>query len=164
MSNRYLSPKAPVRLNEVLIKLQQVNRDLERLHFATYVAEKVRPIADDELLKVAKSLLFIWESRESFVDPSLVADPGWLILLHLKIAELTCQETQISTLASASGVPATTASRWIKLLESKSLVRIELDIHDDRRKFVHLTSNASEIMSRYLQNVRNFINIRGIIF
>lgn len=164
MTKNYLHSNVPVKLEEALHKLQQATRDFERLHFASHGKEAVISLTDDDLVKVAKSLLFVWGSRGSFIDCSLITDPGWLILLHLKVAELMHQKTQIATLATASGVPTTTALRWIKLLESKSLVRIGPDMHDKRRKFVYLTEEASEIMSKYLQNVRNFINTRGIIF
>ncbi len=151
-------------IKAIMTKLRQANRDLERLQFAYYGEKEPTSISDDELLKTARSLSFIWNSRKSFVDESLLADPGWVILLTLKITELTNDKIQISSLCIDSGAPATTALRWIKLLESKSLVKIEPDLHDRRRRYVALTKEASDQMGRYLQNIRNFVSTRDIIF
>lgn len=151
------------KLSEVLVKLKQAHSQLEQIQYASHGVSEI-VLSEDELLKVAKSLSFICNSRKTFLDDTLIADPGWFILLNLKIAELTHDKTQISTVCIDSGAPATTALRWINLLESKSLVKIEPDAHDRRRRFVLLTDNGSELMGKYLQNIRNFTNTKGIIF
>lgn len=155
---------SPSKLSDILAKLQQAHRDLERIHAASHEDSEVVLLPEDELLKIARSLAFIWNSRRSFVSDTLIADPGWLILLNLKIAELRHEKIQVSTICLDSGAPATTALRWIKFLESSSLVRTEPDMRDGRRKFVLLTDSGSELMGKYLQNVFNFINTRGIVF
>lgn len=154
----------PSKLGEVLTQLQQAQRELERIQYASHDDSEVVSLPEDELLKVAKSLAFIWNSRKSFLDQTLIADPGWIILLNLKIAELRHDRFQVTTVCMDSGSPATTALRWIKLLESELLVTVEPDNHDGRRKFVILTDSGSELMGKYLQNIHNFINARGIIF
>lgn len=152
------------KLSEVLIKLKQAHRELEQIQYASHGVGEIVSLNEDELLRVAKSLSFIWNSRRSFLNITLIADPGWSILLNLKIAELTHDKAQVSTVCIDSGAPATTALRWINLLKSESLVKIEPDAHDRRRKYVLLTDNGSELMSKYLQNIRNFTNTKGIIF
>lgn len=154
---------APGKLSDVMGKLQEAYRELERLHHAEPGADTVTT-SQDELLKTARSLLFIWGSRNSFIDGTLITDPVWLILLNLKISELEHSKTQISRVCDNSGAPATTALRWMKVLESKSILKIEPDSTDARRKLVFLTESGSELMGRYLQNIRNFINTKGIMF
>jgi DNA-binding MarR family transcriptional regulator len=113
-------------------------------------------------LKLAKGLLYIWNSRNSFLDRSLIYDPGWMILLTLKIDELRKQKNQVTTVCMDSGAPATTALRWIKLLESRSLIVIEPDRNDGRRKYVSLTEEASSAMSSYLRNIQNYLTTVGV--
>lgn len=164
MRNNSRTAGSPTELSQVLSTLQKLNRDLERMHYSLDEVDSTISASDDQLLKVAKSLAFIWKSRKSFVDENLMADPGWLILLSLKIAELSNDRLQISTVCIDSGSPSTTGLRWIKLLESKSIIKIEPDLHDGRRKFVFLTESTSDKMARYLMNVHNFINTQGFIY
>lgn len=153
----------PSQMSDLLERLQRINRDLERLHYVTDIDHDQIAKTDDDLLKLAQNLMFIWNSRQIFIDSNLIMDPGWLILLNLKIAELSHAKLQVSAVCIDSGAPATTALRWIKLLESKALVRIEPDKHDRRRKFVFLTDDGSVLLARYLQNIHNYISTRGSI-
>ena len=154
--------KSPT-IADVLERLHEATKELERLGYEDSDVEGP-PASETQLLKIAKSLAFIWASRKVFLGDEIVADPGWLILLHLKIAELSQERIQISTLCIDSGAPATTGLRWIRLLESKSMLRITPDRFDGRKKHVSLTEDASQLMTQYLHNVQKFISTRGILF
>ena len=164
MPNRVKRSDRPSKLSEVISKLHQANRELERIHYGENGDKELAPLSKDDLYNTAKTLLFVWNSRRRFLDQSLICDPVWLILLTLKVAELEHNSIQVSTLCIDSGSPATTALRWIKLLRKMSLIEIVPDAHDGRRKFVRLTDEGSELMYKYLQNIRRLPNAKGVIF
>lgn len=80
--------------------------------------------------------------RERFFEADLFGEPAWDMLLDLYEAELSQQRTTVSSVCMASGVPATTALRWLRALEEKCLVRRTRDPTDGRRKFLTLSESA----------------------
>lgn len=87
--------------------------------------------------------------RARFFDGDLFADPAWDILLDLTAARIEHTRVSVTSLCIASGVPPTTALRWIsQMVESGLLQRVEDEI-DRRRAFVTLTDQAAEAMARY---------------
>lgn len=87
--------------------------------------------------------------RARFFDGDLFADPAWDILLDLTAARAEHSRVSITSLCIASGVPPTTALRWIsQMVESGLLQRVEDEI-DRRRAFVTLTDHAADAMARY---------------
>jgi DNA-binding MarR family transcriptional regulator len=87
--------------------------------------------------------------RARYFDADLFADPAWDILLDLAAARAEHKRVSVTSLCIASGVPPTTALRWIaQMTESGLLERIEDDA-DRRRAFVALTDSAADAMSRY---------------
>ena len=87
--------------------------------------------------------------RARFFDGELFADPAWDMLLDLAAARAEHKRVSVTSLCIASGVPPTTALRWIVLLtEAGQLERVE-DESDRRRAFIALTDRAAEAMARY---------------
>ena len=87
--------------------------------------------------------------RARFFDPGLFADPAWDILLDLTAARAEHQRVSVTSLCIASGVPPTTALRWIgQMVEAGLLERVE-DESDKRRAFIALSDEAAEAMARY---------------
>lgn len=87
--------------------------------------------------------------RARFFDADLFADPAWDILLDLAAARAEHKRVSVTSLCIASGVPPTTALRWIsQMTEGGLLVRIE-DETDRRRAFIALSDRATEGMARY---------------
>ena len=87
--------------------------------------------------------------RARFFDGALFADPAWDILLDLTAARAEHKRVSVTSLCIASGVPPTTALRWIaQMTEAGLLARVE-DESDRRRAFVALTERAAEAMARY---------------
>lgn len=87
--------------------------------------------------------------RARFFDGDLFADPAWDILLDLTAARAEHHRVSVTSLCIASGVPPTTALRWIsQMVESGLLQRVEDEI-DRRRAFVTLTDQAADAMARY---------------
>ncbi|RKF21810.1 MarR family transcriptional regulator [Altericroceibacterium spongiae] len=91
--------------------------------------------------------------RARFFDGDLFADPAWDILLDLTAARAEHNRVSVTSLCIASGVPPTTALRWIsQMTEAELLKRLE-DETDRRRAFIVLTERAADAMARYFQEV-----------
>jgi hypothetical protein len=87
--------------------------------------------------------------RARFFDGDLFADPAWDMLLDLTAARAEHTRVSVTSLCIASGVPPTTALRWIgQMTEMGLLTRVE-DEADRRRAFIALTDKAADCMARY---------------
>lgn len=84
--------------------------------------------------------------RHRFLDPELFGEPAWDILLDLYSANLAQKRVAVGSVCIASGVPATTAIRWLKVMETKGLVRRLPDPTDARRTFVELSPEVTAHM------------------
>jgi DNA-binding MarR family transcriptional regulator len=91
--------------------------------------------------------------RARYLPPELFADPAWDILLDLLQAEITSRPATVSSVCSASGVPATTALRWLKHLADEGLVLRKPDPNDGRRVYVELAPKVSEALRCYVVDV-----------
>lgn len=91
--------------------------------------------------------------RARFFDGDLFADPAWDMLLDLTAARAEHNRVSVTSLCIASGVPPTTALRWIgQMTEAGLFERLE-DEADRRRAFIALTDKAAEGMARYFAEV-----------
>ncbi len=81
-------------------------------------------------------------AREQFFDPALFGEPAWDLLLDLFIQRAAGKAVSISSASVASGVPSTTALRWIGLLEEQKLVRRTACPSDKRVSWVELSEEA----------------------
>lgn len=87
--------------------------------------------------------------RARFFDGDLFADPAWDILLDLTAARVERTRVSVTSLCIASGVPPTTALRWISQMVDAGLLERQQDEMDRRRAFIALTDKAAEAMARY---------------
>lgn len=91
--------------------------------------------------------------RARFFDAELFADPAWDILLDLTAARVEHTRVSVTSLCIASGVPPTTALRWIsQMVDAGLLERVE-DEADKRRAFIALSDKAADAMARYFDEV-----------
>ena len=91
--------------------------------------------------------------RARFFDGDLFGDPAWDMLLDLTAARAEHARVSVTSLCIASGVPPTTALRWIgQMSESGLLERVE-DETDRRRAFITLTDKAADSMARYFAEI-----------
>jgi DNA-binding MarR family transcriptional regulator len=97
------------------------------------------------------SILKARRLRGYFFDPDLFADPAWDMLLDLYAAELNQIRVATGSLSTAAGVPATTALRWMNVLEKRGLFKRYRDQLDGRRVFVSLTLHAKEAMDAFFK-------------
>ena len=87
--------------------------------------------------------------RARFLDGDLFADPAWDILLDLTAARAEHTRVSVTSLCIASGVPPTTALRWIGQMTDAGLLQRVEDETDRRRAFIALTDKAADAMARY---------------
>lgn len=150
-------------------KLQQLSDEVSRIattlaHLAIppAVAGKLHsaPPANDGAERdiPAEMVRYVIQSRRlrnRYFDKELFADPAWDMMLDLFYAEIAQLRVSVSSLCIASGVPPTTALRWIKTMTDADLLRRRPDSHDARRVFVELTPLASKGMRCYFNELGN---------
>lgn len=104
------------------------------------------PLPDSRLLR---RIIRQRQLRARFFDGGLFADPAWDMLLDLAAARAEHKRVSVTSLCIASGVPPTTALRWIGQLTAAGLVQRAEDDTDRRRAFIILTEPAADAMARY---------------
>jgi Winged helix DNA-binding domain len=87
--------------------------------------------------------------RARFFEGDLFADPAWDMLLDLTAARAEHVRVSVTSLCIASGVPPTTALRWIGQMTDVGLLQRVDDETDRRRAFITLTEKAADAMARY---------------
>ena len=91
--------------------------------------------------------------RARFLDGELFADPAWDMLLDLTAARAEHTRVSVTSLCIASGVPPTTALRWIGQMTGAGLLERVEDEIDRRRAFIALSDSAADAMARYFAEV-----------
>jgi hypothetical protein len=106
-----------------------------------------RPPLPDPLL--VRRIIRQRQLRAKFFDGELFADPAWDILLDLTAARVERTRVSVTSLCIASGVPPTTALRWIGQMTAAGLLTRVEDETDRRRAFITLTDPAVDAMAGY---------------
>lgn len=109
-------------------------------------------VCDPDVANVAHYLKARRRRQEIF-SSELFADPAWDILLDLFVADAERRPVCVSSACIASGVPSTTALRWIKKLEEQRLIERHADAHDGRRQFVSLTRTGRAQVREWLDHM-----------
>lgn len=104
------------------------------------------PLPDPRLVR---RMIAQRQARARYLPEVVFADPAWDMLLDLTAARAEHERVSVTSLCIASGVPATTALRWINQLEEAGLVERVADDIDRRRAFVALTDKAADAMAAY---------------
>lgn len=92
-------------------------------------------------------------ARARYLSPELFAEPAWDMLLDLLRAEIARHRVSVSSLCIASGVPATTALRYINTMIRQEILDRRRDPQDGRRVYVALTPATSRALRRYFAEV-----------
>jgi DNA-binding response OmpR family regulator len=119
----------------------RVDDDSDRLVRAT------RPPLPDP--RLVRRIIRQRQLRGRFFDGELFADPAWDMLLDLTAARAEHQRVSVTSLCIASGVPPTTALRWIGQMTEAGLFQRVEDEADRRRAFIALTDRSADGMARY---------------
>ena len=105
------------------------------------------PCGDETALSLARALFRERRTREQHLPRTLFAEPAWDLLLELFICRLEERAVQVSAVGLRAGIPATTALRWLDVLEREGLVKKIAAPVDQRVVHVTLTGEAFERMS-----------------
>ena len=116
------------------------------------LVRKGRPTLPDP--RLVRQIIRQRQARAKFFDGDLFADPAWDMLLDLTAARAEHTRVAVTSLCIASGVPATTALRWISQMVEAGLLERVQDDADRRRAFIALTDTAAEAMARYFAHIR----------
>ncbi len=111
------------------------------------LVRKTRPPLPDP--RLVRRIIRQRQMRAQFFDRDLFADPAWDMLLDLTAARAEHARVSVTSLCIASGVPPTTALRWIGQMTGAGLFRRIDDDTDRRRAFIALSDMAADAMARY---------------
>lgn len=136
-------------------KLRDIARSLDllvsELQLVADTHHITPPRSDDETLDRAIQIYRNRRRREQiFGDATLFGEPAWDIMLDLFVASRHAKRIAVTSACIGSAVPATTALRWIKILEERGLIEREVDEIDARRIFVRLSPRGSSLMEEFL--------------
>jgi hypothetical protein len=110
-------------------------------------ADEAGPALPDP--RLVRQIIRQRQLRARFFDSELFADPAWDMLLDLCAARAEHGQVSVTSLCIASGVPPTTALRWIGQMTEAGLLQRIGDESDRRRAFITLTEHAADAMARY---------------
>lgn len=117
-------------------------------------ATQVAPVSHQPVTEqYVRGLIKSRRRRGRFFAQELFADPAWDILLSLYAAALGQFRVTVSQVCDGAAVPATTALRWIKLLEDQGLIVRRQDPMDGRRQFLMLSAQGLDAMNGYFRTV-----------
>lgn len=107
----------------------------------------VRPPLPDP--RLVRRIIRNRQLRGKYFDMNLFPDPAWDMLLDLSAARAEHRRVSVTSLCIASGVPSTTALRWIgEMVKLELFVRIE-DQTDRRRAFIELSDRCADAIAAY---------------
>jgi hypothetical protein len=107
--------------------------------------DRLDHVSGDSVMQVIRARRL----RSRFFPADLFADPAWDMLLDLFHAEVMQRRVSVTTLCEESGVPPTTALRWLTSMVEKGMFVRQADPNDRRRFFVALAPDVSQAMTRY---------------
>ena len=105
--------------------------------------------------KLAEKLYAERRRRDQAIGlDGLLGEPVWDILLDLTIAYERQEKLTVSAVVIGSEVPATTALRYIGVLEKRGLIKRTPDTEDGRRTWVRLTEHGVTAMHKALAAIQ----------
>jgi DNA-binding MarR family transcriptional regulator len=127
-------------------------RHLTTLAENTDPSTEIRPRNPGEF---ARRVLRVRQQRNTILGADSFRDPAWDMLLDLYVQDSGATGTMVSALCIASGVPQTTALRYIYRLEQLGLVKTTGHPTDQRRTMVSLTEGARPKIERLLDMMQD---------
>ena len=115
------------------------------------LVRNTRPALPDPLL--VRKIIRQRQLRARFFDGDLFADPAWDMLLDLAASRAEHKRVSVTSLCIASGVPPTTALRWITQMTEAGLFCRAEDESDRRRAFINLSEKAIDAVAHYFAEI-----------
>lgn len=119
-------------------------------------ADHITPQSSSEedaatLTTAAERILRFRRHRERIFAPShLFSDPAWDILLEIFRSAARGVPIAVSDTSACAGIASSSATRWIRTLETAGLVRRSPDPDDKRRVLLDITPMGHDLMKRTL--------------
>lgn len=118
-----------------------------------YIVQRKTPKDLDNLVAVARRVYQSRRKREMiFNGYQIFGEPAWDILLDIFISSNSDKRESVSSVCIASGVPPTTALRWLNELERHGMIEREPDEKDRRRSFISLSQKGCDLMMTYFED------------
>ena len=128
----------------------RVLQSLETLVNRPHMVDRLQA-KPNQLATLAKRVRLLRDKRKAFLDPYLFGEPAWDILLSLYVARHEGYRMNATSVCNESGVPDTTALRWLESLRELCLIRKLPNPLDARATWVELTDEGAEKIERFLQ-------------
>lgn len=143
--------RAAMRLGQ---RLNSINHSTSTLPICSELDE---PVLDEEpsldvanTVHVLRRIIRERRVRERYFKEVRFAEPAWDIILDLTLAWFEGKTVAVSSLCIASGVPISTAMRWINDMIEAGIIDRWIDPADGRRTLVRITPATRDAMLRYL--------------
>ena len=105
--------------------------------------------SSEALLERAETILRVRAARERMLGRAAIGEPAFDLLLRLYV-RLGQKEASLTGLATAAGVPHSSAMRWVRYLADKGLVELKESNLDRRSTCVELTPGGRAMMDEFL--------------
>ena len=130
---------------------ENIQEHLERIENPTepagIVGAAVRPNISTSKERDVRRALELRANRAEVFGDGLFSEPAWDILLKLYSADLNSRAESISNVCLASGVPPSTALRWLQHLQGEGWIERSFD-PDDRQFLIALSAKSRMAMER----------------
>lgn len=107
-------------------------------------------IDNNEVIATLRGLINSRRLRDRFFRDARFGEPAWDILLDLALAWFEKKSVSASSVCIASGVPMSTAMRWINEMVEVKLIERWIDPTDGRRNLVQIAPATRLAMLRYI--------------
>jgi DNA-binding MarR family transcriptional regulator len=143
-----------------ITRLRQLSAEADQL--ADQLAAQQLPDIDDshESLSTSARIRYYLRQRRrrnQLFAADLFADPAWDILLDLFASELDARPVSISDACLASGVPPTTALRWIQNMARAGHLHRTPSETDGRRVYLILSARSRSTIADWVSVTFNRI-------
>jgi DNA-binding MarR family transcriptional regulator len=108
------------------------------------------PEADPKYRLVCQAI-YARQARKRYLDADLLGEPVWDILLSLYRDRIAGASVTVESASAATGLPASTATRWLSVLEHRGLIARH-KAHDEQ--LFELTDQALGKLEAYVEHIR----------
>lgn len=104
---------------------------------------------DGRFVSMARQEIATRDRRSKFFEIDLIGEPGWMILLDLFIQNFEGRVVSVTSACIASGVPPTTALRYIGILEKHGYIVKKKSETDQRIFFLTVSESCIDNLRKF---------------
>ena len=109
--------------------------------------------------QLIRRLIGLRRQRNELFPEAVAGDASWVMLVELYLAAMEQRTESISSLCVASGVPSTTALRYIKTMTDAGTIIREDDPGDGRRVFVYLAPDGLQRIEQLFDEMESHFDL-----